>query len=98
MYYNSYESFDLSWLASQVSDTFAKRDTGDPVIIGLFFEPSVYPDKEYRFDYDKFKKNPEKWKLHEEQGRKGAKERGKEKLRQQVAHFVDYLKKEGVVE
>ena len=43
--WSSYNSFNFAELATLVSDTFKQRDDGAPVIIGLFFEPSTYPEK-----------------------------------------------------
>ena len=80
---NSVWRVDFSWLASQISDVFQKREDGEPVIIGLFFEPLTYPPLDNRLRV-----------LEEEQE---TKKRAHEKLRQQVLHFVEYLKKEGVV-
>ena len=82
---SSVQSYDFASLAIQVRNAFAQRDTGDPVIIGLFFEPSVHPEENARWE-------------DQEQTRNETKARAKEKLRAQVAHFVAYLKQEGVVE
>ncbi|MCL1888659.1 MAG: hypothetical protein FWF96_07305 [Kiritimatiellaeota bacterium] len=41
---SSVSSYDLSSLASQVRDAFAQRETGDPVVIGIFFEPLTHPE------------------------------------------------------
>jgi len=107
--HSSYESFNLSWLATQVAGAFRQRETGDPVVIGLFFEPSTYPlmqldlrglDDEQKFLARKQSgnlwqtRNDESWQARHD----ATKERGREKLRAQVSHFVEYLKQEGVVE
>jgi len=101
-YVSSVESFNFSWLASEVSEAFKQRTDGKPIIIGIFFEPSTYPEKKER------EKRPEQGKVDLEKIREHVradyetirqetKERAKEKLRQQVQHFVKYLKEEGVI-
>jgi len=99
---STWQSFDFASLASEISDTFKQRANGKPVIIGIFFEPSTYPEKKERekrpeqgkVDLDKIR---EQVRTDYEKIRQETKERAKEKLRQQVQHFVDYLKQEGVV-
>jgi len=80
---STYQSYDLSWLATQMSDAFKKRKNGNPVIIGLFFEPSTYPLQEKGQAVETYN---------------DTKDRARDKLRAQVLHFVDYLKHEGIVE
>jgi len=103
----SVESWDLAWLATHVRDAFAARNEGEPVVIGLFFDPMTYPDEKYRFDHRKYdsedleqweKYRKQWWEIDRVQGDKEAKEIATEKLRQQVLYFVEYLKKEGVIE
>ena len=94
--WSSFESFDFAWLATQVRDAFAQRDEGDPVIIGLFFEPSTYPLRDRDSDFHGL--NDEQRLARYQTETKDTKERAREKLRVQVLHFVEYLKKEGVVE
>ena len=96
-------SVDLSWLASQVSDAFKKRTKGEPVTIGIFFDPIVY-DRSY--DNDGLDLHGLEWKqrsyvqtqIDAQNPIKDPKARAREKLRQQVLHFVEYLKKEGVAD
>jgi hypothetical protein len=88
---STFRSFDLSWLASEVSDAFKQRADGKPVIIGIFFEPSTYPEKRKTRGA-----TPAQWQDEYAQLQKETRERAKEKLRQQVQHFVEYLKQEGV--
>ena len=71
--------YDFSWLATEMGNAFRQRAEGDPVIIGLFFDPLV--DSK-----------------NDSEQENGAVALGKEKLRAQVSHFVEYLKQEGVVE
>ena len=94
-YGSSFRSFDFAWLATQVRDAFAQRDEGAPVIIGLFFEPSTYPLRDRDFGFHEL--NDEQKRRYQAE-KKETKERAREKLRVQVLHFVEYLKKEGVVE
>jgi hypothetical protein len=96
--WSSYESYNLAWLATQVGDAFKQRDTGAPVVIGLFFDPMVYP-REYEISTRGL--NREQAQFARDQAKEDeavAGERAREKLRKQVSHFVDYLKQEGVVE
>ena len=95
-FWSSVRSHDFAWLATQVRDAFAQRDEGDPVIIGLFFEPSTYPLRDRDSDFRGL--NDEQRLARYQTETKDTKERAREKLRVQVLHFVEYLKKEGVVE
>jgi len=100
---SSYASYNYAALATRVSDAFKQRDKGDPVIIGLFFEPSVYPVDHRDFDMTGLTSEQKQFARNQvEATRKtrheNARELGREKLRRQVSHFVDYLRQEGVVE
>jgi len=105
----SVESFNLSWLASHASDAFKARTNGNPVVIGLFFDPLTYPksSKEKwqeirkRMAEQKEREGRENWTeymAYEKQVEAATKVIAHEKLRRQVLHFVEYLKKEGVVQ
>lgn len=94
--WSSIQRVHFPWLTSRMRDAFAKRDTGEPVVIGLFFDPTVYPDRKFMYDWEEYKKDPEKEKMKWRQGQNEAQNIAREKLRQQVAHFAEYLKKEGV--
>ena len=89
--------YDLSWLAKQMAETFRQRDEGDPVIMGLFFDPMVDCFQrdvlEKRVANNEFNDSDDYFLEANVAG-----ELGMEKLRAQVLHFVAYLKQEGVVE
>jgi len=84
---STWHSYNLAALATEVRNAFAQRETGEPVVIGIFFEPAVYPEK-----------NRREAGVNRGQLREDTKKIAKEKLRAQVRHFVEYLKQEGVVE
>ena len=88
--------YDFPWLAAQVAESFRQRTNGQPVIIGIFFDPMAdyYGDK-VRDERGILRHMPEK--ISNPSHEKAA-ERNREKLRAQVSHFVEYLKQEGVVE
>lgn len=89
-------SYDYAWLATQVSEAFKQRTDGQPVIIGLFFDPAAYPPSIYDFDVHGL--NDDQTRFVENQLPKVDKQAlAQETLRRQVLHFVDYLKQEGVV-
>ena len=96
-WYSSVTSFNFSWLATEVRKAFVQRDEGEPVVIGLFFEPSTYP-----LDYDDFDLNGltggQKQLARRQMDNEDTEARAREKLRAQVLHFVEYLRQEGVVE
>jgi len=100
---STYVSYNYARLATRVSDAFKQRETGDPVVIGLFFEPSVYPVGWDDFDMTGLANEQKQFVRNQieatkESRREVARDVGREKLRAQISHFVEYLKQEGVVE
>jgi len=88
--------FDLAKLATQMGDAFKARTNGNPVVIGLFFDPLTYPKD---FSWAKLDGlSGEQRNVEYEKIRKDTEKISREKLRRQVQHFVEYLKKEGVVQ
>ncbi|MCL1921453.1 MAG: hypothetical protein FWG50_10340 [Kiritimatiellaeota bacterium] len=100
--WSSVQRVNYPWLTSRMRGAFAMRDTGVPVVIGLFFDPTTFPSQEARQKINKLavdrNASNEQRQREYEQIRKETKEVAKEKLRKQVQHFVEYLKQEGVVE
>ena len=89
-------SVDLAWLATQMGGVFKEREEGAPVIIGLFIDPMTDDDYE---NVDTRGLTLEQINLlWGKQQRENADERAREKLRMQIMHFIEYLKRENVLE
>ena len=98
-------SYDFPELMELVSESFKKRDTGKPMMIGLFFDPLASrwhgvarnPNTrgltEAQRQFMQEQTNKRDWQNELEISREVA----RAKLRKQVLHFVDYLKREGVL-
>ncbi|MCL1856524.1 MAG: hypothetical protein FWF84_02635 [Kiritimatiellaeota bacterium] len=99
---STWHDYNLAWLAEQMRDAFQRRADGDPVIIGLFFQPTPYPPTHNRDGFDlSGLEYDTRWYVQEQiasQLPADTNELARDKLRAQVLHFVDYLKHEGVVE
>jgi len=89
---------NLAWLASEMAGVFKQRTKGAPAIIGLFFDPIVYPDKNDD-DINRIGLSPEQKRfIQAKYNLQSAEDRGREKLQKQILHFIKYLKQEGVIE
>jgi hypothetical protein len=100
---SSVDSYDLAWLATQMRETFAKRAEGKPVVIGLFFDPvedSLGWGNHDGLDFSGLEDGQERYvseQITAQTAIKDTRERAREKFRKQVAHFVEYLGREGVL-
>ena len=98
----SITSYDFAWLAAQVRDSFSRRAAGEPVVIGLFFEPVVYPGSSDEFVNQGLTMMQERFATEQflavQTNAQTPEELAIEKLRRQVLHFVEYLQKEGIAE
>ena len=92
------DSYDFSALARKVADAYGQHPATNKTIFGVFFEPLADPGVA----------NPKLEGLSSEQARRASwefermeaavkGEKGRDKLRRQVRHFVEFLEKEGVV-
>ena len=91
-------SFDFPALARKVAEAYGQHPATNKTIFGVFFEPLADPGVA----------NPSLAGLSSEQARRASweskrleaavkGEKSRDKLRRQVRHFVEFLKKEGVV-
>ncbi len=92
------DSYDFAALARKVAEAYGQYRSEDKTIFGVFFEPLADPGVA----------NPKLEGLSSEQARRASwefermeaavkGEKGRDKLRRQVRHFVEFLRKEGVV-
>jgi hypothetical protein len=91
-------SMNFSDVAQQVAKAFSRSPLDQPAIFGVFFDPLAHKGAEQVNISDLA---PEQLRLAGYERRKRAdsegEKRGREKLRRQVRHFVDFLKQEGIV-
>ena len=102
------QSYDFPKLMAQVAESLGKRTEGRPVTVGLFFDPlakgwngrrgtATAPGLSEEQAAFLEKQAGGQWRLSWQERQAAATELARVKLRKQVLHFIDYLRREGVL-
>lgn len=90
--------YDFSKLAQRVAEAYGRYPAEDRTVFGVFFDPLAHPGVEVSPIEGL---PPEQARRVDAEYRRAAAEaqdsRGRDKLRRQVRHFVEFLKQEGVL-
>ena len=90
--------YDFSKLAQRVAEAYGKYPAGQRTVFGVFFDPLAHEGVEV---IPIANLPPEEKRLAEAEYKRAAAaaqdDRGRDKLRRQVRHFVEYLRQEGVL-
>lgn len=90
--------YDFSKLAQRVAEAYGKYPAGQRTVFGVFFDPLAHEGVEV---IPIANLPPEEKRLADAEYKRAAAaaqdDRGRDKLRRQVRHFVEYLRQEGVL-